>query len=51
MRLHNTFSNYRSLDDTTRAEIFRAIAELIDQHYAGTITKSYLAVLYLARKR
>lgn len=51
VRLHNTFSNYRSLDDATRAAIFRAIAELINRHYAGTITKSYLAVLYLARKR
>ncbi len=51
VRLHNTFSNYRSLSDFTRAELFRAIAELIERHYAGTITKSYLAVLYLAHKR
>ena len=50
VRLHNTFSNYRSLSASTRAEIFRAIAGLIGRHYAGAITKSYLAVLYMARK-
>ena len=50
LRLINTYSNYRSLDEPTRAELFQAIANLIDQRYGGSITKSYLAVLYLARK-
>jgi ubiquinone/menaquinone biosynthesis C-methylase UbiE len=50
LRLLNTYSNYRNLDEPTRTQLFHAIAELIDQRYAGTMTKSYLAVLYLAHK-
>lgn len=50
IRLISTYSNYRSLKASTRTQLFRATADLIDQQYAGKITKSYLAVLYLARK-
>lgn len=51
LRLLNTYSNYRNLDQATRAQLFQAIADLIDQQYASAITKSYLAVLYLAQKK
>lgn len=50
LRLINTYSNYRNLDEPTRTLLFQAIANLIDQQYAGMITKSYLAVLFLAQK-
>lgn len=50
LRLLNTYSNYRALDEPTRARLFEAIADLLERLYGGTISKSYLAVLYLARK-
>ena len=50
LRLLNTYSNYRNLDEPTRTQLLRAIADLIDQRYGGTVTKSYLAVLFLAHK-
>lgn len=50
LRLLNTYSNYRSLDATTRARLFEAIGDLIERKHGGAITKSYLAVLYLARR-
>lgn len=51
LRLINTYSNYRNLDEPVRARLFQAIADLIDRRYGGAITKFYTAVLYLARKR
>jgi ubiquinone/menaquinone biosynthesis C-methylase UbiE len=51
IRLLNTYSNYRNLERQSRTQLFRAIADLIDRKHDGTITKSYLAVLYLAQKR
>jgi hypothetical protein len=48
----HTFVCYtmRRYKRSTRTQLFQAIADLIDQRYAGMITKSYLAVLYLAQK-
>lgn len=51
LRLINTYSNYRSLVEDSRTRLFHGIADLLDRRYGGTITKDYLAVLYLARKR
>lgn len=51
LRLHNTYSNYRSLNEATRVRLFAAIANLIEQQSAGVYTKRYLAVLYLAHKK
>ena len=50
LRLLNTYSDHRNLDASTRAELHRGIATLIDTKYKGVITKPYLAVLYLARQ-
>ncbi len=47
-KLLNTYSDHRSLDEDTRRRLFSAIGELIDE-FGGTITRPYLAVLYLAR--
>jgi SAM-dependent methyltransferase len=51
LRVLNTYSGHRSLDEDTRGRLFRGIAELIDGRYGGTIVKGYLTTLYVARKR
>lgn len=51
LRLINTYSNYRNLDEQTRTHLFQRIAALIDHKHNSTVTKDYLAVLYLAKKR
>lgn len=51
MDLLNTFSDHRSLGEVTRAQLLRGIAELIETHYGGCITKEYLTILYLAHRR
>lgn len=51
LRLLSTYSNYHSLQMPLREELYRAIAELIDRAYGGSIAKPYLSVLYLAPKR
>jgi SAM-dependent methyltransferase len=51
LRLLNTYSNYRNLEERTRMQLFHDIADLIDHKYNGTVIKEYLAVLYLAKKR
>ena len=50
LRLLNTYSNYRSLGDATRTRLLQAIADLLDQKYAGTTTRRYRSVLFLAHK-
>jgi SAM-dependent methyltransferase len=50
LRLLNTNSNYRSLPGPTRTALLDAIGELIARRYAGSIVRSYLSILYLARK-
>jgi SAM-dependent methyltransferase len=51
IRLLNTYSDHRNLPPEQRAQLFQALADLIDTNYGGTITKPYLAVLYLAKKQ
>jgi SAM-dependent methyltransferase len=50
LRLLNTYSDHRNLAAEQRAQLFQGIADLIETKYGGTITKPYLAVLYLAKK-
>lgn len=45
-----TYSDHLGLEPDARAGLFEGIAELIDTRYGGSITKGYLATLYLARK-
>lgn len=49
--LLNTYSDHRNLDENRRMRLYDAISELIENKYDGMVTKSYLAVLYIARKR
>lgn len=51
INLLNTYSDHRSLDDTIREQLFRGIAEVIDAHFGGQITKEHLTILYLARRK
>ncbi|HUS78547.1 MAG TPA: class I SAM-dependent methyltransferase [Patescibacteria group bacterium] len=51
LRLLNTFSDHRSLEEERRADLFEGIRSLIDGEYGGAIERPYLSVLYVARKR
>jgi SAM-dependent methyltransferase len=47
----DTYSGHRSLSNRTHERVFQGIANLIDQHFGGSITKGYLTTLYVARRR
>jgi hypothetical protein len=51
LRLLNTYSPNRNLTESKRTRLFQGIADLIESKYGGAITKPYLAVLYIAKKR
>jgi SAM-dependent methyltransferase len=51
LQLLNTYSGHRNLEQSKRSRLFTGIGQLIEQKYGGTITKHYLAVLYIAKKR
>jgi SAM-dependent methyltransferase len=51
IRVLNTYSGYRSLDDASRQRLFRSISDLIEEEYDGRIVKGYLTTLYVARRR
>ncbi|KAB8145612.1 class I SAM-dependent methyltransferase [Chloroflexia bacterium SDU3-3] len=50
IKLFNTYSDFRDLPDPTRHALYQGLAELIDTQFGGAITRSYIAVLYLARR-
>lgn len=50
-KLLNTYSGHRNLEEAKRSRLFRDIGELIENEYRGTITRPYLAVLYIGKKR
>lgn len=51
LRLLNTYSNHRILDDQRRHRLFHDIAALINTRFNGRITKGYLAILYMAHRK
>ena len=51
LRLLDTYSNHRVLDKQRHDRLFRDIADLINTRYHGSITKGYLAVLYVAHRK
>jgi len=51
LRVLNTYSGHRSLDDDARRRLFRGIAGLIDDRFGGRIVKGYLTTLYVAQRR
>jgi SAM-dependent methyltransferase len=51
LRVLNTYSGHRSLNDDTRGRLFRGIADLIDNCFDGRIVKGYLTTLYVAKRK
>ncbi|MBI5624278.1 MAG: class I SAM-dependent methyltransferase [Elusimicrobia bacterium] len=51
LRLLNTYSDHRALADEQRTRLFAAIGDLIDSQYGGEVTRPYLTVLHIARKK
>jgi len=51
LRLLNTYSGHRSLDEGRRLKLFSSIGELVESAYGGIVTRPYLAVLHIARKK
>ena len=51
LRVLNTYSGHRNLQDDTRNRLFGGIADLIDSRYGGRIVKGYLTTLYVAHRR
>lgn len=49
IKLHDTYSDHRTLDDERRERLFAAIRELINKQ-GSTVERHYLAVLYFARR-
>jgi hypothetical protein len=51
LKLLNTFSGHRNLEEARRLELFTGIGALIESEFGGTIARPYLSVLYLAKKK
>lgn len=51
LKLLNTYSDHRNLEEGKRLQLFRGIGKLIENKYGGTITRPYLAVLCIAKKK
>jgi|SRR5829696_884459 len=51
LRVLNTYSGHRSLQEDTRERLFRGIAGLIDTRFGGSIVKGYLTTLYVAKRK
>jgi SAM-dependent methyltransferase len=47
----STYSDHLAMDPVGRDRLFHGVADLIDREYGGRITKGYLTVLFLARRR
>jgi SAM-dependent methyltransferase len=50
LRLLNTYSGHRSLNDASRERLFRGISDLIETRLGGRIAKGYLTTLYVAHR-
>ena len=49
IKLLNTYSDHRCLDEKRRLALFSGIKTLIENEYDGVITRPYLTVLYIAK--
>jgi SAM-dependent methyltransferase len=50
LRLLNTHSDHRMLEESQKRGLFSEIGALINERYGGKITRLYLTVLYIASK-
>jgi SAM-dependent methyltransferase len=51
LRLLETYSDHAALDPVVRSRLYRGIGALIDTRFGGQVTKGYLTLLYLARRK
>jgi SAM-dependent methyltransferase len=51
LKLLNTFSGHRNLEEARRSKLFTGIGTLIEEEFGGAIERPYLSVLYLAKKK
>jgi SAM-dependent methyltransferase len=51
IKLLNTYSDHRSLEEGRRIELYAEIRKLIEEEYGGRVVRPYLSVLYIAKKR
>lgn len=51
IKLLNTYSPHLSLEENRRSLLYGEIAELIEKEFGGVVTRPYLSVLYIARKK
>jgi len=51
LKLLNTFSDHRNLEESRRLELFTGISTLIEEEFGGMITRPYLSVLFLAKNK
>ncbi|GHO99273.1 methyltransferase type 11 [Reticulibacter mediterranei] len=51
LRLLDTYSNHRILEQQRRDRLYHDIADLINTNYGGRITKGHLALLYVAHRK
>ena len=49
IRLLNTYSDHRNLEEHKRTQLFQEIAALIEKEYGGVVTKHYLSILNFAK--
>lgn len=50
LKLLNTFSDHRSLEEKRRQRLYAGIEELIDRDYEGHVERPYLSVLFMSKK-
>jgi SAM-dependent methyltransferase len=50
LRVLNTYSGHRNLNDASRERLFRGISDLIENRFGGRIVKGYLTTLYVAHR-
>jgi ubiquinone/menaquinone biosynthesis C-methylase UbiE len=50
IKLLNTFSDHRNLEENKRTLLFHKIYDLINEEYGGVITRPYLTVLFATKK-
>ena len=51
LRVLDTYSGHRNLEEEIRTRLYEGIARLIEQDYGGRIVKGYCTSLYVAQKR
>lgn len=51
LRLLNTYSDHRQLEESRKLRLFERIGELIEKQYGGVVSRPYLTALYIARKK